>query len=273
MKTVGQIQKEEYRKSRHAAERWRKWIKDLRRRQIQQQERDRRRRWLLALLLALLESKPVQAFFPLVLAEPDPPQQKRQPQPPRKSPKKDGFDQRQDQRTEYDRLYLSDCSTRYGEEHLEVYDGLTWGDIIKYNREHRPWLFPAFTPIPGMPDQYKDEPVHIWTLFDHLASDYHRPAAIEALKLVVDTESHDWVDACAAETNGLTWKDLRRQCRRRTPEMTIREFPRAAARWREELRREAEERKKEAKETLKMARSRPASTKEMAKYYPLTPRK
>ncbi|MGO7638737.1 hypothetical protein, partial [Rhizobium leguminosarum] len=71
-----------------------------------------------------------------------------------------------------------------------------------------------------------------------LDSYYHRPEAIKALKLIVDAECHDCIDACTAEASGLTWKDLRRQCRRLTPEMTIYEFPRAAARWREERRRE-----------------------------------
>jgi hypothetical protein len=223
--------------------RWRKWIEDLRRRQ-QRQEGDRRRRWLLTLLLALLESKPIQWFFPVHFAEAHPPEQKRQPQPPTKSEEKITT---ADTRTDDERRYLYDYAPRRGEEHLEVYDGLTWADIVEYNKIHRPWLFPAFTPIPGMPDRYKDEPVHIWTLLDHIGSEYHRKNAIVALKLIVNRDAHDWIDACAATDEG--WKDLPK-CRRRTPEMTAYEFPRTAARWREDQRREAEERKREAKEML-----------------------
>ncbi|MBB2823276.1 UNVERIFIED_ORG: hypothetical protein GGD59_006582 [Rhizobium esperanzae] len=241
-----QIRKKEASKRRSAAERFRRYIHDLRRRLRLQDERDRRRKWLLVLLLALLESKPAQAFFPVVFAEPDPTHQKREPQPTNKSEKRIAAD---NPRTDDERRYLYDYAPRRGEEHLEVYDGLTYADIIANNKIHRPWLFPKFEPIPGMPERYADGPVHIWTLLDHLGSDYHRPEAITALKLSVGVESRDWIDACAAEVDGLTWKDLRRQCRRRTPEMTIYEFPRAAARWREERRREGEERKRELKET------------------------
>ncbi|WP_412064670.1 hypothetical protein [Rhizobium sp. SYY.PMSO] len=243
--TAAQARKDESRKRRRAADRWRKWIEDLHRRQ-QRAERDRRRRWLLTLLLALLESKPVQAFSPVDFAAQYPTQQKRQPELPRKSEKKAPS---ADTISDYDRHYLYDHRPRRGEEHLEVYDGLTYEDIAAYNREHRPRLSPKFLHIPGMPKRYSDEPVHIWTLLFEMQYPHARPDAITALKLIVDPSAHAWIDACAAETNGLTWKDLSRQCRRRTPEMTAREFPRAAERWREELRSEAEERKKEAKET------------------------
>ncbi|ARQ11020.1 hypothetical protein NXC12_CH03027 [Rhizobium etli] len=240
------ILKEEASKRLGAAERFRRYIQDLRHRQRMKDERDRRRKWLLALLLAMLESKPAQAFFPVVFAEPDPAYQKRQPQPTKKSEKNVAAD---DPRTDDERRYLYDYAPRRGEEHLEVYDGLTYSDIIAKNKIYRPWLFPKFEPIPGMPERYADGPVHIWTLLDHLGSDYHRPEAITALKLIVGVESHDWIDACAAEVDGLTWKDLRRQCRRRTPEMTLHEFPRSATRWRDEQRRETEERKREVDET------------------------
>jgi len=242
--TPAQIRKEEARKSRRADERFRRWLEGLRRRQMQQQERNRRRRWLLTLLLALLESKPMQIVYPSPDPAPRPAPANRP--PARKSEKKlpDA-----DTRNDDERRYLYDYAPRHGEESQEIYDGLTWNDIIAYNQIHRPWLFPKFEPISGMPKRYADEPVHIWTLFDHLDSDYHRPEAIKALKLIVDAEAHDWIDACKAETNGLTWKDLRRQCRRRTPDQTLSEFPRAAERWREELRREAEEAKSEVKET------------------------
>jgi hypothetical protein len=243
MKSATQIKKEEDRKRRRADERWRRYIQDLRRRHMQA-ERDRRRRWLLALLLWALESTPVQMFFPMPDPAPVPPPPPKT-SPARKSEKKAPVEAVSD----YDRHYLFDHRPRRGEEHLEVYDGLTYRDIDELNRIHRPHLFPKFTPIPGMPKQYADEPVNVLALFDHMSSDYHRSDAIKALKLIVAPESHAWIDACATETNGLTWKDLRRQCRRRTPEMTTREFPRAAERWREELRREAEERKREANET------------------------
>jgi hypothetical protein len=240
---AAQARKEESRKRRRTAERWRRWIEDLRRRKMQQQDRDRRRRWLLALLLALLESKPVQMFFPVLIVAPDPALSKQRPKPSRKSEEKS---ETVDTRTNDERRFLYDYAPRHGEEHLEVYDGLTWNDIVAYNKVHRPWLFPKFVPIPGMPDRYKDEPVHIWTLLDHISSDYHRKNAIVALKLIVNRDAHDWIDACAASDEG--WKDLPK-CRRPTPEMTIYEFPRTAARWREDQRREAEERKKELKET------------------------
>lgn len=198
--------------------------------------------------ISILESIPTQAFFAAHFIAADPPQQKRQPKAPRKSQKKDEFDNRDDPRDEYDRRFLSDYSTRFGEENQEVYDGLTHEDIVAYNRTHRPWLFPKFEPAPGMPKRYADEPAHAWTLLFEMQYPHARDDAIEALKLIVDPSSHDWIDACKSEQDGLSYKDLRRQCRRRTPEMTVYEFPRAAARWREEQRREAEERKKELKE-------------------------
>jgi hypothetical protein len=244
--TAAQLRKEEDLKRRRTAERWRKWIEELRRRQ-QRQERDRRRRWLIALLLALIESKPVQMFFPVHFAAADPPQQKRPPKAPRKSQKKDEFDNRDDPLDEYDRRYLSDYSTRYGEENQEVYDGLTHEDIVAYNRVHRPWLFPVFKPVPGMPKRYADEPAHVWTLLFEMQYPHARDEAIAALKLIVDPSSHDWISACAKGVGDLTWKDLRK-CRSRTPDATLYEFPRYAERWREEQRREAEERKREAKE-------------------------
>ena len=149
---------------------------------------------------------------------------------------------------DYDRHYLFDHRPRRGEEHLEVYDGLTYQDIVAANRIHRPHLSPKFIPVSGMPSRYAEEPVDVWELLDHIDSDYHREQALIALKLIVDPEARDWIDACAAEVGGLTYKDLRRKCRQRTPSWTLYEFPRAAARWREEQRREAEERKQEVKE-------------------------
>ncbi|MDP9875259.1 hypothetical protein [Agrobacterium tumefaciens] len=125
-------------------------------------------------------------------------------------------------------------------------DGLTYADIIALNKIHRPHLFQQPAPIPGMPNRYK-KAVHIWTLLDHLGSDYHRRDAIKALKLLVDESAHDWIDACAKGANGNSWRDLR-ICRRRTPEMTIYDFPRAAAWWRESVRREEEEKKRTAKD-------------------------
>ncbi|MBN9981861.1 hypothetical protein [Rhizobium laguerreae] len=241
--TAAQTRKEESRKRRRAAERWQRYIQDLRRRQQMQAESDRRRKWLLLLLLWALESKPAQLFFP----SPDP-------APPPTTPKRSAARKSEikaavETLSDYDRHYLYDHRPRRGEEHLEVYDGLTWNDIIAYNRIHRPHLFPAFRPIPGMPKRYADEPVNVWTLFDHMSSDYHRPDAIKALKLIVDSRAHDWIDACATEVGDLTYKDLRRQCKRRTPAMTLHEFPRAATWWRESVRREEEEKKRTVKET------------------------
>jgi len=222
--------KKEDRKRRRADERWRRYIQDLRRRQIQASlDRARRRRWLLALLLALLESTPMQMFFPSPDPAPTPAPPKTS--PARKSQKKAAVETLSD----YDRHYLFDHRPRRGEEHLEVYDGLTYSDIAA----HRPRLSLKFQPIPGMPDRYRDEPVHIWTLLDHLGSDYHRRDAIKALKLLVDKSAHAWIDACAVGENGSSWRDLR-LCRQRTPEMTVRDFPRMAAWWRESVRREAE---------------------------------
>ncbi len=238
---AARIRKEETRERRRAAERWRKWIEDLRRRKMQA-ERDRRRRWLFALLLVLLESKPVQMFFPVLIVAPDPALPKQQPKPSRKSEEKS---ETADTRSDDERRYLYDYACRHGEEEVEVYDGLTWNDIVAYNKVHRPHLFPRFVPIPGTPDRYKDEPVHIWTLLFEMQYPHARRDAIAALKLIVDPDSHDWINSCALTTDG--WKDLTK-CRRKTPAMTIYEFPRAADRWREEQRREAEERKREAKE-------------------------
>lgn len=243
--TAAQIRKEETRKRRRAAERLRKWNEDLRRRKMQQQDRDRRRRWLIALLLTLLEFKPVQMFFPVHFAQAVPPEQKRQPKPSRKSEEKA---ETVDTRTDDERRFLYDYATRRGEEHLEVYDGLTYADIVEYNKIHRPWLFPVFKPIPGMPKRYADEPTHVWTLLFEMQYPHARDEAIAALKLIVDPSSHDWIDACSKGAGNLTWKDLRK-CRSRTPDATLYEFPRYAARWREDQRREAEERKREAKET------------------------
>ncbi|CDZ73253.1 Hypothetical protein NGAL_HAMBI2610_48830 [Neorhizobium galegae bv. orientalis] len=227
------------------AERFHRWLAGLRRRKMQQQDRDRRRRWLIALLLALLESKLMQVVFPVHCVAPYPARPKQKSSRPRNSEKST---ESADTRTDDERRYLYDYAPRRGEEHLEICDGLTWNDIVAHNRVHRPWLFPKFEPVPGMPTRYADAPVHVWTLLDHIGSAYHRPDAIVALKLITDESVHDWIDACSKGAGDLTWKDLRK-CRSRTPNATLYEIPRYAARWREEQRREAEERKREAKET------------------------
>jgi hypothetical protein len=244
------IKKEKQRKRRRAAERWQRHLQELRRRR-DQADRDRKKRllWLIMMWLTILESIPTPTFFDARSVAADPPQQKRQPNPPRKSQKKDEFDNRDDPRNEYERRYLSDYSPRYGEGNEEVYDGLTYNDIIAYNRIHRPWLFPRFEPVLGMPKRYADEPVHVWTLLFEMQYPHIRPDAIAALKLIVDPSAHVWIDACKSEQDGLSYKDLRRQCMRRTPGATLYEFPRAAARWHEQQCREAEERKQGLKET------------------------
>lgn len=248
--TAEQIRKENQHERRRAAERWQRYLAELRRRQ-EQAARDRRKRllWLIMIWLTILKSIPTQLFFPVYFAEADPPQKKSQPQHGRKYRKKEDFDRRDDPVSDYDRHYLFDHRPRYGEEEQEVYDGLTYNDIVALNRIHRPWLFPVFEPVPGMPKRYADEPVHVWTLLYEMQHPHARGDAFAALKLIVDHTSHDWIDACSAEQDGLSYKDLRRQCMRRTPDATLYEFPRAAARWREDQRREAEERKKEIKET------------------------
>lgn len=234
------------RKRRRAAERWQRHLAELRRRR-EQAERDRKRRlrWLITLWLMFLESIPTPTFFAVNFVEAAPPEQKRQPKPSRKSEEKA---ETVDTRTDDERRFLYDYATRRGEEHLEVYDGLTYADIVEYNKIHRPWLFPVFKPIPGMPKRYADGPAHVWTLLFEMQYPHARDDAIAALKLIVDPSSHDWIDACSKGAGDLTWKDLRK-CRSRTPDATLYEFPRYAARWREEKRREAEERKREAKET------------------------
>ncbi len=247
--TVAQIQKEKKRK-RTAAERWQRHLADLRRRR-EQAERDRKKRllWLIMIWISILESIPTQLFFPIHFAAMDTHEQKRQPQRPRKSQKKEDFDRRDDPVSDYDRHYLFDHRPRYGEEEQEVYDGLTYDDIVALNKVHRPWLLAKFEPIPGMPRRYAEEPAHVWTLLYEMQHPHARGDAIAALKLITDADAHGWIDACEKEIDGLSYKDLRRQCMRRTPDATLFEFPRAAARWREEQRREAEERKLEAKET------------------------
>ncbi|NTH43009.1 hypothetical protein G6K98_00025 [Agrobacterium rhizogenes] len=220
------------------------WIEALRQRQLRW-ERDRRRKWLLFLLLMLLDSKPAQMFFPSF--DPDP-----APTLPRTNrlrlKKRKKADDETGERPAFDanEHVFFDYSTRPGEHHLHVVDGLTYEDILELNRIHRPHLLKTPASIPGMPDRYKELPPHVWTLVEHLSSAYHRRDAITALKLVVSQEAHDWIDVCSASDDG--WKELKR-CRMKTPEMTIREFSRAAERWREEHHREAEEQKKEAKET------------------------
>lgn len=235
MKPTTQIQKED-RKRRRAAEKIRCWIEQLRRRHMYQ-ERDRRRKWLLFLLLWALESKPAQMFFP----SPDLPLSPA-PEKAKKRKSEKNFTNAEETRTDDERRFLFDYAPRRGEENAEVMDGLTWTDIVALNRIHCPYLFKT-APIPGMPDRYKDNPPHVWSLLDHIGSDYHREDAITALKLLVDKEAHDWIDACSTGANGNSWKDLR-LVHQRTPQMTIAEFPRAAARWREELRRETEEDRK-----------------------------
>lgn len=233
--------KEEDRKKRRAAEWVRRRTEELRRRRLQAESR-RRRKWLLLLLLWALESRPVQMFFLSPGPAPRPAPAKGL---PRKSEKKITT---VDMRSDDERRYLFDYAPRHGEESQEVYDGLTYADIVAYNRIHRPHLFPKLTPIPGTPARYANEPLHIWTLLDHLQYDFLRPDAISAIKLLVDPSSHEWIDACETRVQGSSWKDLR-HCRSRTPEMTIRAFPRAAVRWREERLREAEEKKRTAEET------------------------
>ncbi|CDZ46980.1 hypothetical protein [Neorhizobium galegae] len=239
MKPNNKITKDEGRKKRRADERFRRWLED-RRRQMQR-EHDRRRKWLLLLLLMMFDSKPVRTFF----SSPEPVAVPAKGPPPRKSKKKIAA---VETRTDYERHYLFDHAPRRGEERHEVMDGLTYADIIALNKIHRPHLFQRPAPIPGMPDRYKGEAVHIWTLLDHLGSDYHRADAIKALKLLVDESAHDWIDACAKGANGNSWRDLR-ICRRRTPEMTLCDFPRAAAWWRESVRREEEEKQRTARDT------------------------
>lgn len=259
--TAAQIKKDEERKRRRAAERWQRYLAELRRR-CDQADRDRKKRllWLLTLWISVLESISMPSFFSVRFAEADSPGQKRQPQPLRKSRKKDEFEDRDDPRDEYDRRYHSDYSCRCGEESREVYDGLTHEDIVAYNRIHRPWLFPQFQPVPGMPKRYCSEQVHIWTLLYEMQYPHCRQDAITALKLIVDPVAHVWIDACEKEVDGLSYKNLRR-CWSKTPGMTLYEFPRAAARWREEQRREAEERKREAKETSQDNGPEPLSLK------------
>ncbi|MGO6921258.1 hypothetical protein ACCS39_27385 [Rhizobium ruizarguesonis] len=238
-----QIQKEDRRKRHRFDERIRMYFENLRHRLLQ--ERKRRRKWLLLLLLALFESRPVQTFFTIKLTEQNLRQgnRKLQPSDAEKHNATTGM------LSDDERRFLYDYAPRPGDEHLEVYDGLTHSDIVALNKIHRPWAISKFERIPGMPKRYADSAVHIWTLLDHLDSDYHRPQALEALKLIVDSDAHDWIDACTSEVGGLTYKDIRRQCRRRTPAMTIAEFSRSASRWREERRQEIEELKREARET------------------------
>lgn len=242
--TTVQIRKKEARTKRHAAEKFRRWIEEQRRRQMQA-ERDRRRKWLIFLLLMLLDTKPAQMLFPSFNRTPVPTPCADQ----LKLKKRKRADDETGERPAFDinEHIFFDYSTRPGEHHLHVVDGLTYEDILELNRIHRPHLFKTPAPIPGMPARYADARPHVWSLLDHLSSAYHRKDAITALKLLVSPEAHDWIDSCSASDDG--WKELKR-CRMKTPEMTVREFPRAAERWREQQRREAEERKREAKETL-----------------------
>lgn len=69
MHSSAKIRKDEDRKSRRAARSFRRWLEDLRRRQMQQ-ERDRLRKWLLALLLLIFDSKPRQPVFSVPAHDP-----------------------------------------------------------------------------------------------------------------------------------------------------------------------------------------------------------
>ncbi|WVT72153.1 hypothetical protein QM996_11475 [Sinorhizobium chiapasense] len=238
--------KKEDRKTRRAAERIRRWLDDLRRRQMQA-ERERRRRWLLVLLLLLLESKPVQSFFlsagPVPVAPPPP-----RTENPKRRKRLDEFEER----PPFDiaeHIYW-DCSTRPGEAHLEVMDGLTWEDIVYLTRIHEPHKLKARTykeKVPGMPDRYSDEPPHVWTLLDHLREDFLRRDAAAALKTMLPDQDHGWIDACIGELGG--WKEIR-YCRSRTPDATLWAISRAAARWREERLREEEASKQHAEQAI-----------------------
>lgn len=241
--TTAQIRKEEDRKKRRAAKDRRRWLED--RRREMQAEGDRRRKLLLFLLLMFLDSKPARLFFPPYDPAPVPPPASAA-QPKRRRKRSDETGERPS--FNHEEHICFDYSTRPEERHLHVMDGLTYEDIIDLDRTHRPYLFKTPAPIPGTPDRYsyKEMPPHVWTLLDHLGSPYHRPDALTALRLVVNEKAHDWIDACATREGG--WKELKR-CRTKTPAMTLAEFPRAAARWREAQRREDEERKKESKET------------------------
>ncbi|MDP9628729.1 UNVERIFIED_ORG: hypothetical protein J2W85_000777 [Ensifer adhaerens] len=234
----------ENRKRRRVDEWFRRWTEELRRRQMNA-ERDRRTKWLLFLLLLVLDSKPVRSFFSL--HDPAPAQTPLQAAQPRLR-KRNQADDHVGKSPAFDinEHVFFDYSTRPGEEHLHVFDGLTHADIDELNRIHRPHLFSTPAPVPGMPERYAHEPVHIWTLLDHLGSDYHRADAVTALKLLIDESAHDWIHACTCGSEGNSWRDLR-LVRQRTPAMTIAEFPRAAARWRDQLRREAEEKVKNRK--------------------------
>jgi hypothetical protein len=230
-----QDQKHISRKLRGARDRWLKWIYDLRRRQDSAKRDRARRRRLLLLWLWVLELVSIRTLIRL----PDPPLHETPPTTMSKRKVKTT-----DVRSDDDRRFLFDYAPRHGEEAQEVFDGLTWSDIVALNRKHRPHLFPEFKPNERMPDRYKDAPVHVWTLLDHIGSDYHRKDAVTALKLLVDKDVREWIDACATGANGSSWKDLR-MCRRKTPSMTLLEFPRAAAQWREDQDRATEESKRE----------------------------
>ncbi|MBO9135152.1 hypothetical protein J5289_21720 [Rhizobium sp. B230/85] len=227
MKTIltAQILKEEARKKRRAEHRWLQYLEDIEQRK-KQYERERRRLALLLIILLIIFSAPIKPVFiriysaqvPLAL-------------PPSRSLKKN---ERHSSEFDYTLHIERDFAPRYGEENLEIMDGLTADDVAQIRRQHQP----PKVKIPGMPDRYADEWPHPHTLLDHLQHDFFRADAIAALKKITPAHVHDWLDQAAI---GDGWKALRLS-RQKTKEETLATMPLEAARWREDLKREAEER-------------------------------
>lgn len=219
------IEKGEEVKNRRAAKAWRQWADDLRRR-LEQHERERKRRnWLLFLLLLLFDTTPARSIF----SAPDPVTSLA---PPRPQDWRDNF-KRNIRTFDYAEHIRRDYAPRPGEDDLEVFDGLTAGDIAQIKRE----MQPPKLKVPFLPERYQYEVPHIWTLIDHLQLPFARHDAAIVIKMMTPPAISDWIDASVAEDGG---KAIR-YCRSKTPTETIAAMARAAVQWREDLRRQAEE--------------------------------
>ncbi|PZM10168.1 hypothetical protein [Rhizobium tubonense] len=229
MKPNTDIAEHERRKKRRADYWLRLWLNDLRRRQMKG-KRHRRRKWLLALMLIIFG----QIARPFAMTPPQPlPAPSLKPRPLMKKPtRRKAFDLQE----HVDRDY----APRTGEQAEELFDGLTSRDISQIRYEARPV-------IPGLPERYGKEWPHLFTLLDHLQYPFARQDAITVIKKMVSPAIHDWIDSSVEEDGG---KAIRR-CRSKSPEETLAAMPRAASQWREQLRRDAEQRRLDAEEEQK----------------------
>lgn len=206
-------------KKRAAAEKWRRWLTELRRRQLRNEQEQKRYTRLLLMWLILLEFSG-RVFHPIIYFA------------FRNSSIQSGPRDPISHKTRFDYGdYLNrDYSAPSEQHHLEVMDGLTYQNISQIRHEQR-------ANYPELPERYRHEWPHPHTLLFQLRWYPHmRNDVVGALKLSVPRTLHAWLDASLAEDGGYSI----RSCRRPTAEETFAAMPREARRWLNSKRQEAE---------------------------------